>query len=422
MDTEVPLDFRLELAQKVSRNEDRASRWQRLITLSLVASRYFLGLMHLIVFLQRFQCKTPDVPGIDRGTLTKEILETIFSHNMAPVYEEICEDLGVKVDTDALERLTAANTERLQELGDKIKDAEENLGEMEVRDALLAKADYLAEIGDRTGAGEAYTATEAKTAGAGPKLDLALSLLRLDISRGDWHAVKDGLERAHALCAKGGDWERKNRLKVYEAVFLTAIRQFRRAAELFLDSVATFTATELMNYTQCVFYTVALSVVALDRQTLKTRVIDNPEILSVIDQVPHLHPFLTSLYNSRYAEYFTSFAGLTDALRSDRIIYPHFRYFLREARVAGYTQFLESYKSVSLNSMAAIFGVNTDFLDAELADFIVAGRLAAKIDRVGGTVETTRPDAKNAMYQSAIREGDHLLNKLQKLSKVIDTE
>ena len=209
---------------------------------------------------------------------------------------------------------------------------------------------------------------------------------------------------------------------MYEAVFLTAIRQFRRAAELFLDSVATFTATELMNYTQCVFYTVALSVVALDRQTLKTRVIDNPEILSVIDQVPHLHPFLTSLYNSRYAEYFTSFAGLTDALRSDRIIYPHFRYFLREARVAGYTQFLESYKSVSLNSMAAIFGVNTDFLDAELADFIVAGRLAAKIDRVGGTVETTRPDAKNAMYQSAIREGDHLLNKLQKLSKVIDTE
>lgn len=362
------------------------------------------------------------MPGVDRAALKKEILETIFAHNMAPLYEEISQDLGWEIDSAALERMQAANAQKLQELGDKIKDAEENLGEMEVRDALLAKADYLAEIGDRAAAGEAYTATEAKTAGAGPKLDLALSLLRLDMSRGDWHAVKDGLDRAHALCAKGGDWERKNRLKVYEAVFLTAIRQFRRAAELFLDSVATFTATELMNYTQCVFYTVALSVVALDRTTLKSSVIENPEILSVIDQVPHLHSFLSSLYNSRYNEYFTAFAGLTDALRSDRVIYPHFRYYLREARVVGYTQFLESYKSVNLSAMAATFGVSSDFLDAELADFIVAGRLAAKIDRVGGTVETTRPDAKNAMYQSAIRQGDHLLNKLQKLSKVVDTE
>ena len=33
-----------------------------------------------------------------------------------------------------------------------------------------------------------------------------------------------------------------------------------------------------------------------------------------------------------------------------------------------------------------------------------------------------RPDAKNALYQQAIKEGDLLLNRLQKLSKVIDIE
>lgn len=32
------------------------------------------------------------------------------------------------------------------------------------------------------------------------------------------------------------------RLKVYEAVFLMSVREFKRAAELFLDSIATFTA------------------------------------------------------------------------------------------------------------------------------------------------------------------------------------
>jgi hypothetical protein len=45
-------------------------------------------------------------------------------------------------------------------------------------------------------------------------------------------------------------------------------------------------------------------------------------------------------------------------------------------------QFLESYKSVTLESMARAFGVSVDFIDRELVDFIVAGRLPAKIDKV----------------------------------------
>jgi len=352
---------------------------------------------------------------VDRASLQKEILDTIFTRDMAPLYADTCQQLGWPVDNAQLDRMRAANAKKLEELAEKIKDAEENAGEMEVRDALHARADYLADIGDRTAAAEAFAETEAKTAGAGPKMDLAFSLLRLDISRGDWVAVKAGLEHAAALCAKGGDWERKNKLRVYEGVFLAATREFHRAAELFLDSVATFTATELMSFPRCVFYTVALAVVALDRPTLKDSVVDNPEILSVIDSIPHLHALLDSMYGCRYLEFFGAFAGMTDAIRGDMVLHPHFRYYMREACVVAYSQFLESYKSVTLDAMAAAFGVTPEFLDLELADFIVAGRLPAKIDRVAGVIETTRPDAKNAQYQGAIRHGDQLLNKLQKV-------
>lgn len=37
---------------------------------------------------------------------------------------------------------------------------------------------------------------------------------RLDIALGDWRAVKAGLKKAKQLCEQGGDWERKNKLKV----------------------------------------------------------------------------------------------------------------------------------------------------------------------------------------------------------------
>lgn len=55
---------------------------------------------------------------------------------------------------------------------------------------------------------------------------------------------------------------------------------------------------------------------------------------------------------------------------------------MRELRLVAYGQFLESYKSCTLGGMAAAFGVSPAFLDEELAEFIVQGRLPAKIDKV----------------------------------------
>ena len=40
--------------------------------------------------------------------------------------------------------------------------------------------------------------------------------------------------------------------------------------------------------------------------------------------------------------------------------------------------------------------------DRELARFIAAGRLHCKIDKVGGIVETNRPDSKNWQYQVSL--------------------
>ena len=89
-------------------------------------------------------------------------------------------------------------------------------------------------------------------------------------------------------------------------------------------------------------------------------------------------------------------------------------------RVRAYSQLLESYRSVQLDSMAKAFGVSVEFLDKELARFISGGRLHCKIDKVAGIVETVRHDTKNAQYQATIKQGDLLLNRIQKLSRVIN--
>ena len=63
------------------------------------------------------------------------------------MYEHICQETEWNPDASQLQRMQSANHAKLQELESKIKDAEENLGDTEVKEALTAKADYLCRIG-----------------------------------------------------------------------------------------------------------------------------------------------------------------------------------------------------------------------------------------------------------------------------------
>ena len=65
------------------------------------------------------------------------------------LYEETCAELGWEPDAQRLEAMRAASAAGLAALEEKAKDAQENLGDVEVRDALAAKAEHLCRIGAR---------------------------------------------------------------------------------------------------------------------------------------------------------------------------------------------------------------------------------------------------------------------------------
>jgi len=78
------------------------------------------------------------------------------------------------------------------------------------------------------------------------------------------------------------------------------IRDFKKASDLFVNSVATFTATEVMSYKDFVFYTVVLGILSQDRKTIKNDINHSPDILAVNRDIPHLKEFAESFYNCDY--------------------------------------------------------------------------------------------------------------------------
>ncbi|KAF9359208.1 26S proteasome non-ATPase regulatory subunit 6 [Mortierella sp. AD094] len=349
------------------------------------------------------------------------ILNKIKEDNMAPFYELICEEQGWPVDTALLNQMKKENEEALKKLDDRLKDAEENLGETEISDTLLARAEHFAKIGDKEKSLTAYRVAFEKTVALGSRLDILFANIRTGFFYRDNDIVSRNIEKARSMIEEGGDWDRRNRLKVYEGAYLMTIRNFKGAADLFIATLSTFTSTELMEYKDFVTYAVLSSVLALKRVDIKNKVIDSPEVLEVLHEIPHLEDYLRSLYAGEYAKFFVSLAALeTSSMKKSWVLFPHYRYYVREMRIRAYAQLLESYRSLTMQSMAHSFGVSEEFIDKDLSKFISAGRLNCVIDKVNGIVETNRPDAKNAQYQQAIKQGDILLNRVQKLSRVIN--
>jgi len=352
--------------------------------------------------------------------LKKNLMAAIEADDMTPFYEEICKELGWKTDDALISRMKAANEGEIRRLDDAIEDAEKNLGETEVRDFMLQKAEYFSKIGDKDAALSQFRLTLEKTVALGYRLDIIFHIIRIGLFYMDHDLIKRNIDKAQSLIEEGGDWDRRNRLKVYKGMYHMGIRDFKSSSQLFLDTIATFTSYELMDYKMFVTYTVFACMISLERPKLREKVTRGSEILEVLHSLPEVKDFLFSLYDCRYSDFFQRLAQVEQFMKQDRLLSSHYRYYSREMRILAYTQLLESYRSLTLDYMAKAFGVTTQFIDQELSRFIAAGRLHCKIDKVGGIVETNRPDSKNYQYQSTIKQGDLLLNRIQKLSRVIN--
>ena len=261
----------------------------------------------------------------------------------------------------------------------------------------------------------------------GTRIDLVLAIIRIGIFFGDKLMVKKNVDRAKALVESGGDWDRRNRLKAYQGLHLLTIRSYNLAAPLLLDSLSTFTSYELCSYSSLVVYSVLAGSVSLKRVDFKSKVVDTPEIKAIlgdgedklavltgsisagpgagdeemkdttsatptpastavnlttlgsgaegqaepetpVDFTP-LAGLVRSLYVGNYQAFFLALAAVEENfLTSDRYLHEHRGWFVREMRLRGYQQLLQSYRIVGLKSMAKDFGVSVDFLDRYVAN------------------------------------------------------
>jgi 26S proteasome regulatory subunit N7 len=176
-------------------------------------------------------------------TLTK-LVDAAVELDNAACYVEAMNAFGYMGDDSVVEGMRARNAAKLAKIEAEIIDAKENLGEEEVRQGMFAKATVLAETGDTKAAIDVFDEIETqKKTTTGQKVDIAFSKLRIAFAADDLKLMSKTIEKAKEYVETGGDWERRNRLKVYEAVFFTRTRNFSAAANMYVAASSSLEKT-----------------------------------------------------------------------------------------------------------------------------------------------------------------------------------
>ena len=310
-----------------------------------------------------------------------------------------------------------------KKISDLEKKMEEDVDGLEEKD----KATYIFEIAKiykeqkmMPEAIEKFKETIAETQSFNTKIDAMFEICHICLLEKNLEMLKEYLQKIEDLLKTGGDWEKKNRLKVYMGLYYIFTKNFKDAGKNFLDALMTFTSYELFDFKTFVFYTAVINIISVDRKILKEKIIDNSDVLSCINEIPHLEKFLNTFYDGEYAQFFLELYYIIQRLKNDFYLSKHYNYYINEIRIKAYSQFLQSYKTVSMDNMASVFGVSTNFIDRELSNFISQGRINAKIDKVSGIIECSQNEQNIDLYQETIRDSDILISKIHKLSKLLE--
>lgn len=397
--------------------------------------------IHQFAFSMEFTSDIPNIPDYrlsekqfllsstkdkaSRSQIFDELIQTIKQDNLGPYYKYLSTEYNdFPYDELVYQEIIVKNELEIEGLKKMVEEAE---GEEETElDPVVTNTklgDYYTKIIDKKNAIDTFKKTLDLNQLTGSKIDILLTLTRLEFFFNDFQEAAKYLDKIKALSEKGGDWERRNRFKTYNGIYLMVTRNFSEASKLLIDSLATFTSTEVCSYEQIAQYSIITGVLSLDRVDLKSKIIDSPEILSIYSSAKQLEPLISMtncLYTCQYNYLFQYLLETNDTLLvTNKYLHSHASYFLREVRCKAYNQLLESYKSLSLKSMAQSFNISEELLDNDLCKFIPNKKLNCTIDKVNGIIETNRPDNKNGQYHSLIKQGDNLLTKLQKYGAAV---
>lgn len=336
--------------------------------------------------------------------------EYIIKEGMVILYEKMSEEDYISFNKNEYNSLKEKNKKCIDDLKKEIEENSEN--EALILNKQKEMCELYAQALDVHNFDELSRQISSANPSSSLKMDILLCKIRIALILKDVKLLENSVALARNLCESGCDWDRRNKFKVYEGLYFLKKKDFKAAARLFSESLNTFESPELFSFDKLCLYTIFCGLISFKRNEIYDKILTSSNILEEREKLELGIRLADSFYLCDYSVLLTNIYRFVISFNDDLHLKNIKNIFLREMKVKAYKQLLSSYKTLSMQTMANILGMNVNYLENDLIKFISTDKLNCKIDRISMTVSVVEESYDETSIM--LEKGDELLRMVRK--------
>ncbi|TBU06461.1 subunit Rpn7 of 26S proteasome, partial [Hamiltosporidium magnivora] len=342
---------------------------------------------------------------------TKELKNKIIENEMTFLYLELSTKKVIGYDESEYGILRRANEAQLKKFQEeKESDPDNETFQINVDKKI---AEYYAKTMDIINLNSMFRDLRKKVFSASFSVDVLLCKMRICFILKDKRSLPIIVNQLTSITEKGCDWDRKNKFKSYEALYLLISKDFKKSAILFTECLATFESYELLTYEKAVLYAVFTGILTFNREDIDKKILQSSEVMEAINKFPFAYKLVESFYKCNYRTIFYEISDFAENIRNETFLSSLINYFVYEMKSRVYQQLLLSYKSLHIETMASIFGVSVEYLEKDLIKYIVDKKVSCRIDRITMSVSACKSEIDYNSY--VVESSDEMLRMMRKI-------
>jgi len=359
------------------------------------------------------------VPQGERDLLVIEAKKLIVENNIIFYFKHFFSQNANYTEIE--EQMKKNIEEKYAEFLTKIDTAEEAGSDQDILDIKIQRVKYCCQILENFDILDEFFQEILKlTSSNTVRIDLYFALSKYSISRKDLTQFNTYIEQLDKIVENDGDWDHRNRYNVYKTIFyLLSGNNFTAANPLLLNSIQTFSSTDIIPVDDAMLLAVYIGIIRCKRKELNEKIIESPEIIQSL-LLPRFNlqsQFLNYFYSCQYSKFYSLLPQIYNQLLRSPYLSQSASLYLKEARLVSYKQYLSSFQLVKIDAFAASFGVSNQFIEQDVSNLISAGRLDAKIDLVQNVIKVVHSTNKMSQFVDVVNQADGIVSKINTLTQ-----
>ncbi|KAA8896114.1 26S proteasome subunit RPN7-domain-containing protein [Sphaerosporella brunnea] len=315
-------------------------------------------------------------------------------------------DPDARLDEDWADRTARKVQIETEKMEAALKSYKHNLIKESIRMGHEDLGNHFYASGDLTNAFKCYSRMRDFCTAPKHVLDMSLQIIRVCIEQGNMLSVQTHVSKIRNLHKTSEDEEEALKPKLAAAMGLAHLSagHYLSAARCFLECPPTLGSTfnDVMSSNDVAIYGGLCALASMDRQALKSEVLDNNHFRGFLELEPHMRRAIHYFYSAKYSNCLQILEEYKNDYLLDIHLYHHVRSLYDSIRSKSIVQYFIPFSCVTLSSMAEAFATNEARLESELVGMIQSGILDARIDTQNRLLVAKETDLRASVHKNVL--------------------